>query len=931
MKARMRASAPLRTESCQASFSYCAQQKETRQETERKWTPTPGTLNRCWLCSSPDHWVDQCKKFASRPVPDRLRMAKKNRACFSCLRQAERGHCKKRRPCPEMFQGQKCKFYHQPLLHPVERRRPSNSSEQTQRAYVYVATVGAKEALLPIVLVEIMGRNGSKKEGNVLLDSGAQISLVRQELATELQLKGKPTTITIGKIGGEEEVLQTNMYKVPIREAGKGGNPFIVSAVGISCISENAATTDLDDLTRKFGLKLTDVHRGSGAVDLLIGIDQARLHGGETREVGYCTARKSPIGWVIFGSAPDDKVQSNDVLHVKVTSPVDLTDFWSVESEGVRMDGSQCKESRLTRQEAIEEQVIRSSAHKIGKQWEIAYPWEQDPQMLPDNKCQAEKVLHSTERRLAKNPEHAKAYDQQIREMEGMGFARRLSPQEVNKQEGPVHYISHHAIVRPEKKSTPIRIVFNSSASFQGHSLNEYWMKGTLCADISKMYHRVLIPESDQHVHRFLWRNMDMSRTPDVYIMKVVTFGDKPAAAMAQIALKMTAEEGESTHPEAANVLNHNVYMDDICESVRTIPEAEKLSSDIDELLAEGGFKVKGWISNEPLHGDSKEDNMKLLEALAEEKMLGVVWDKKEDVFSYRVKFHEGMMPSTDAGGDHLKLTKRKMLSQVARVFDPIGFAAIIIARAKMVLQRLWQVGLQWDDPLTEREHAEWIKLFEEIKSLYDVKLERCLTPSNARGKPVLCIFSNASEKAYGTCAYLRWQTEDDKYDVRFVAAKSKVAPLKTLTIPRLELQAAVLASRLYKAINDEMRVEVAKVIFFVDSMIVFHWIKSPARGFKAFVSSRVGEIQGLTDPSQWKHIPGVMNAADDVSRGVTAEKLGEVWKHGPSFLYTDEAEWPVDEPEADQRAVEVEKRKSPAVLTVYETSDVIDCTRFSS
>ncbi|XP_014678785.1 PREDICTED: uncharacterized protein LOC106818606 [Priapulus caudatus] len=124
------------------------------------------------------------------------------------------------------------------------------------------------------------------------------------------------------------------------------------------------------------------------------------------------------------------------------------------------------------------------------------------------------------------------------------------------------------------------------------------------------------------------------------------------------------------------------------------------------------------------------------------------------------------------------------------------------------------------------------------------------------------------------------------------------------------------------------MRVEVAKVIFFVDSMIAFHWIKSPARGFKAFVSSRVGEIQGLTDP--WNYL-GTMNAADDVSRGVAAEKLAEVWKQGPSFLYTDEAEWPVDEPEADQRSVEVEKKKSPAVLTVYETSDVIDCTRFSS
>eukprot|EP00057_Strongylocentrotus_purpuratus_P004640 XP_003729152.1 PREDICTED: uncharacterized protein LOC100889568 [Strongylocentrotus purpuratus] len=952
MKARMRASAPLRSESRQGAVGFCAQ-KDTKPDKERKWVQTPSAKDRCWICHSSDHWIDQCKRFISKPASERLQIAKENRACFSCLKQAERGHlmatCNRRRQCPEMRQGQRCKFYHHPLLHLEWVPRQDDSLEQTQRGQVGVATVVAKESLLPIVLAEVLGCNGDMKEGNVLLDSGAQISLIRQELATELQLEGTPTTITICKIGDEQELLHTNVYKVLVRGKGEGGKAFTVSAIGIPCISEHVQAINLDDLARKFRIKRKDLHRSSGPVDILIGVDHTRFHCGETREVGNFIARKSRIGWVIFGATRGDRVHSSAVLHVKLAAPVDLTDFWSVETEGVRPEGCQCIESRLTRQEVIEEQVIRSSAHKIGKQWQIAYPWQRDPEMLPDNKWQAEKVLQSTEKRLARNPEHAKAYDQQIQEMEDMGFARKLSPQEMECHEGPVHYISHHAVVRAEKKSTPIRIVFNSSASFQGHSLNEYWMKGpdllnslpgvllrfrekyiAICADISKMYHRVLIPESDQHVHRFLWRNMDVSRRPDVYIMKVVTFGDKPAAAMAQIALKMTAEQGESKYPEAANVLKRNVYMDDICDSVETLSKAETLTGDIDEVLSNGGFKVKGWLSNKPLHGDNKEGEMKLLEALAEEKVLGVVWDKKDDVFSYRVKFREGVMPSANEGESRLKLTKRKILSQVARVFDPIGFAAPIIARAKMGLQRLWQMGLGWDDPLPEKEQTEWTKLFEEMTLLNNVKLRRCLTPQDARGKPVLCIFSDASESAYGTCAYLRWRTDDNKYEVRFVAAKSKVAPLKTLTMPRLELQAAVVAARLYKAISEEIRLEIEKVVFFVDSMIVFHWIKSPARSFKAFVSSRVGEIQSLTDPSQWKHIPGTMNAADDVSRGVTVDKLAEVWKHGPSFLYTDESEWPVDEPEADQRAVDSEQRKSPAVFSVHETSELLECKKFS-
>nr|XP_054761363.1 uncharacterized protein LOC129267761 [Lytechinus pictus] len=370
-----------------------------------------------------------------------------------------------------------------------------------------------------------------------------------------------------------------------------------------------------------------------------------------------------------------------------------------------------------------------------------------------------------------------------------------------------------------------------------------------LCGDISKMYHRVSIPEIDQHVHRFLWRDLDGNREPDVYMMKVVTFGDKPAPAIAQTALKLTAEQGECTHPHAASVLKRNVYMDDICDSVQTVDEARKLSAEIDEVLNDGGFKVKGWISNESDVGDLTQGKMKLLDDIAEEKVLGVVWDRENDTFSYKVKLRDSVLNSRIDGECQERLTKRKILCQIAHIFDPIGFAAPVIVRAKIGMQKLWQRGYNWDDPLTEKEDADWRLLFEEMKGLNEVSLERCLTPPEAQGKPVLCIFSDASENAYGACAYLRWQTGDGKFETRFVASKSKVAPLKTLTIPRLELQAAVLAARLYKSITEEMRLEVEKVMLFTDSMITLQWIKSSARIYKPFVSSRIGRFRLSLNP----------------------------------------------------------------------------------
>ena len=214
-----------------------------------------------------------------------------------------------------------------------------------------------------------------------------------------------------------------------------------------------------------------------------------------------------------------------------------------------------CDTAELSPIERKEAKIIEDSCRKVDNQWLIPYPWKRDPRELPNDKAQAFKKLEATQRRLLKNPDHAKAYDLQMVEMNQLQFARKLTEEETRRHTGPVHYISHHELLRPESKSTPVRIVFNSSAVFQGHKLNDYWMKGpdllndlfgvvlrfrenqvAFMGDISKMYHRIRIPETDQHVHRFLWRNLQTHRKPDVYVKTVLTFGDKPAPAMAQIA-----------------------------------------------------------------------------------------------------------------------------------------------------------------------------------------------------------------------------------------------------------------------------------------------------------------------------------------------------------------------------------------------------------
>jgi hypothetical protein len=318
----------------------------------------------------------------------------------------------------------------------------------------------------------------------------------------------------------------------------------------------------IDKISDNFGLKRSQIHRGKGSIDLLIGIDHAFMHTGETRQTRCLVARNSPLGWVVFGSTPGETNGVNKIFCVKFSKPVDLTDFWTTESMGVEVKPCLCEPEKLSQAENEEKLIIEKSCKKVGNQWLIPYPWKKDPKQLPDNRSQAVKRLESTERRLMKQPEQAAAYDKQMMEMNEMNFSRKVTEEELKNYKGPVHYVSHHAVLRPEKASTPLRIVFNSSAVYQGHSLNDYWLKGpdllnslfevilrfrenevAVSGDISKMYHQVLIPQEDQHVHRFLWRNLDTTQPPDTYVKTVLTFGDKPAPAMTQIGLRKTAQE----------------------------------------------------------------------------------------------------------------------------------------------------------------------------------------------------------------------------------------------------------------------------------------------------------------------------------------------------------------------------------------------------
>ena len=243
----------------------------------------------------------------------------------------------------------------------------------------------------------------------------------------------------------------------------------------------------------------------------------------------------------------------------------------------------------------------------------------------------------------------------------------------------------------------------------------------------------------------------------------VLTFGDKPTPAMAQIALRKTADKAKSSYPEAAQVLKNNTYMDDICDSVNSIKQAKRLTNELDEV----SLKVKGWLSNQSLENKivgQEKPEMKVLRRTTQEKILGTVWDHAKDMLLFNVN------PPHD-----ITLTKRIVLSQISRIFDPVRFAAAFLVCATIGTQRLWQQGLDWHQELPPAAQEEWSRFYQEMGDLNHVTFERSLIPEDATALPILCIFPDASNEAFGACAYFTWRTESNEYVTRFIAAKSRV------------------------------------------------------------------------------------------------------------------------------------------------------------
>ena len=421
--------------------------------------------------------------------------------------------------------------------------------------------------------------------------------------------------------------------------------------------------------------------------------------------------------------------------------------------------------------------------------WIAHYPWIKDPYLLPDNQFMASATLRSTERRLAQNPKHSELYSRQMEDMLNRGAAREISEEELSRYKGPIYYISHHAVLKPESKSTHCRIVFKSSTKYKGYALNDFFAKGPsllnqlvgillrfrqnrigFIGDISKMFHSIDIPLVDQMTHLFLWRGMNTGIKPKTYAMTRVNMGDRPSSAIAQVALRNTAIGALDEFPLESTLIQRNSYMDDIPASLDTDKQAQSVMRNIGHLLNKKGFKIKEWIWSGSKGNDTNDTatidqrTVQLMtnatDIIGNERVLGIQWNVQTDSLTYSFGANKLRHNKRD-------ITKRQILSSTSSIYDPLGLVTPITVKAKIILRKIWAISpkLGWDDLVPESISNEWNKFVEDLIAVESITFKRSLTPDIKYKQPTLVIFSDGSNQAYGAAAYCRWKFENGEYE----------------------------------------------------------------------------------------------------------------------------------------------------------------------
>ena len=869
-----------------------------------RFTPNVATCRpvKCSLCDNAHH-IEKCVDFRQMCLKSRKKLAFSMNLCFKCL---ARGHHSD--SCPEHGNNRHYLLRRNGESRSVAGDGPQQSTIRTKSAFTL--------RIIPVII-----KNGSKElKINALLDDGSQQTFINRSVTSYLGIsEADPNDIDVKLIGGKMETIKgaasVQLEVLPVDK----NSVHLISALTTSRVTGDLRGRTWIDVGKKYrhlrGIPLENFC--SKKVDILIGLDNPEMHVSleeRTGNPGEPLARLTPLGWSLIGPVAGkiiEKKQSHFTRVHFINNQNELQEIknnieklWEVENMRDEYSNSYSRAD-----EVIITNTMKSIKKVDGNRYQVSIPWNANKKLLTDNSSTAYKRLRSTEKQLLRKVEVGRLYQSVMEEYIRKGYIRRI---DTNKKGITQHLMPHFPVVDMSRDTTKVRVVFDASAKENGVSLNDAIDPGpnlqrdlmdvllrfrknpiAIAADISEMFLQVELKEEDRAFHRFLWRDLRMDDRPEIYEFSRLVFGGTASPFLAQFVSIEHAKRHQKSFPRAAESIIQSTYMDDTLDSVDSSKNGICLYKDLKVIWNDAGMKVHKWLTNdkEVLAAIPLEERAKRIDLESsidcKTKTLGLTWHADDDVF----RFENKMV------GERID-TKRKVLKHTAAIFDPLGFISPLLIKGKMIIQETWKLGLDWDEKLPEELLNRVDNFFVEMQDLHKLEFQRYLKYSK-NDLNELHVFADSSEDAYTAVAYMRNKSiSTTEVSLNLVASKTKVAPLKAISMPRLELTAAELGVKLATKICNAIAININEVVFWCDSQDVLGWIYNESRNFRSFVAHKIGKIQYSVSPQQWRYVPTQLNPADVATRGTTTVKdllnINNVWLQGPSFLKMDKSSWPL-------------------------------------
>jgi len=855
--------------------------------------------DQCPGCNG-SHQLQNCPVFKGLTVDGRYDVVSKHRLCMACFSSYHWSN-----KCKESCS--KCKRRHHLLLH--RDAQLSQASAAQQPPVVMLSSQSSPSVLLGTAVALAQDIGGNVQPVRALLDSGSQISVITKECSDRLGLRRSRWTASLTGLSGQcvPKVLGTVLLKV--RPRYDSAPVITVKAWVLPTITADMPCQQLTVGVREgcSHLKLADPYFDTPApVELLLGADVfPQVWVGEQRSLGHGlpSAYSSVFGWVLIGPVLQNVSSSAHcmlaTLHPSIESLMER--FWDVEEPEeapLQFTDEGCCEAKFKAETIIDE----------SGRYSVPLPFRQD-RLHPtfDGMIRiATKRFEHLERKLNQEEELGTAYRKFMAEYEALGHMSIA-------QKPGLYIIPHHAVWKQGNDQAKLRVVFDASAcSASGRSLNDALYVGpklqrdivdvllgfrlyrfAFSSDICKMYRQIQVNPEYRHYQHILWRASPVEALKE-YTLNTVTYGVNSAPFLALRVLHDIADRCCTQSPSVQKALRLQTYMDDICTGAETLVEAQKLQRSLIKTLADHGFELKKWSSNskELLKRIPKEDRASGSLSFDEEKsmvqVLGLKWKSDKDTLSY------------DFSSIKFVFTKRGVLSVIARFFDPLGFLSPVVLFAKHLMQLVWSSGIAWDDKLPPEIADEWSQFVTELPSLSLVQIPR-FVGTQSGSTYMLCGFCDASVRGYAAVVYLRIVLPNNQTFIRILGGKTKLAPLRSMTVPRLELCGAGLLARWLARIQETLSAQltISNVYAWTDSSIVLSWLTTPHVSYKIFVSNRINRIIQLLPDCKWLHVSSEENPADCASRGLKPSELGRhvLYWNGPSFLLNPPDRWSSETP----------------------------------